>query len=96
MSEFVRCSSGDASPAWTCVLPAGHDDGHIYSPWSQIAAMAEAEIRLRESAMQRVQELHHPVPQQAGVPSGHPVCDGCGFIYPCATIRALDGGESDE
>ena len=60
MSEFVRCSSGATSPAWTCVLPAGHDDGHIYSPWSQIAAMAEAEIRLRESAMQRVRELRVP------------------------------------
>ncbi len=85
MSEFVRCSSGDASPAWTCLLPAGHDDGHIYSPWSQIVAMAEAEIRLRESAMQRVRSIaqHH---LEAGA-SGRWVAQ--------EILVALDGG-SDE
>lgn len=57
MSGFVRCSSGHTGPAWTCVLPAGHDGDHIYSLWSEIATMAEAEIRLHEAAIQRVREV---------------------------------------
>lgn len=95
MSEFVRCSSGATSPTWTCLLPAGHDDGHIYSPWSQIAAMAEAEIRLRESAMQRVRDLHWP--RHDGFDDRIVTCGHCGSgVWPCPTLAALDGGESDE
>lgn len=56
MSGFVRCSSGHTGPAWTCVLPAGHDGEHIYSLWSEIATMAEAEIRLHDAAIQRVKD----------------------------------------
>lgn len=89
MSEFVRCSSGDASPAWTCLLPAGHDDGHIYSPWSQIVAMAEAEIRLRESAIQKVRNIaqHHLQAGAAGAASG---------VWVAQEILAALGGGSDE
>ena len=56
MSGFVRCSSGHTGPAWTCVLPAGHDGEHIYSLWSEIATMAEAEIRLHDAAIERVKD----------------------------------------
>ena len=57
MSEWIRCSEGNTGLAWTCVLPAGHDGDHIYSLWSEIAAMAEAEIRLAEAAIKRVRDM---------------------------------------
>ena len=45
-----RCSDGNCSEAWTCVLPAGHDGDHIYSLWCEIAREAEAAIaRVREA-----------------------------------------------
>ena len=91
MSGFVRCTSGNAGTAWTCVLPAGHDHGHIYTRWSEIAAMAEAEI-------QRVRELHgrhDPNCPYGEDCAGAGLCLACREEYPCATIRALEG-DSDE
>ena len=105
MSGFVRCSSGHTGPAWTCVLPAGHDGEHIYSLWSEIATMAEAEIRLHDAAIQRVRELceQTTVSVSIGCRCYTDECSGtCGagrplswHLNPAAVLAALDG-DSDE
>jgi len=41
-------------------------------------------------ALQRVHKLHKEVPcTEAG--ECCQICDYCGYVYPCATIKALDG-----
>lgn len=43
------------------------------------------------AAIQLVRELHQPVDahEHANVP--HKVCPTCGLIWPCPTIKALEG-----
>ena len=98
-SDFTRCSSGHRAPAWTCVLPVGHDGIHVYSLWSEIAAMAEAEVEALRAQVKAVRELHvahDDCPESMrGECAGYGSCRGCGQRpYPCATIRALDGGDA--
>ena len=102
MSEWIRCSEGNSGPAWTCVLTAGHEGGHIYSLWSEIAAMAESELKTADAKIQAVRELHIltvDVVDGPGGPEDIEHCQECGYIgvdaEPCPTIRILDGG-SDE
>lgn len=56
----------------------------------------ELEIRILDEAIQRVRDLHKPMILD-GAPIGWEACvfcygdDGSPWVYPCPTIRALDG-----
>jgi hypothetical protein len=88
MSEFTRCSRGNITPAWTCVLPAGHDADHIYSLWSEIAAMAEAEINGLQAQVQAVRDVCDKWQEQA---TRFPVRDDWRLYAAQFILRALDG-----
>ena len=62
------------------VTACGPSDRH----WKYRAEKAEATI-------QRVRELHTPYRIMLGHVPTDTNCDGCRRVYPCPTIRALDG-----
>ena len=43
MSEWCQ-GAGNRSPAWTCVLPVGHDGDHVYSLWREIAIISRKQV----------------------------------------------------
>ncbi len=46
------------------------------------------------ATIQRVRDLHHPEPNACECGESHGTyCSECPGYHPCATIRALDGGE---
>ena len=53
----------------------------------------ELEIRYLDESIQRVRELHKPV--EVGIDYGDNYgdlgCPVCNELYPCSTIKALDG-----
>lgn len=48
--------------------------------------LSVAIMKKQDEAVDRVRELHKPVEN-----TGLTECDGCKWIYPCETIKALDG-----
>jgi hypothetical protein len=70
--------------------------------WRTRAEAAEAEVdeltaerdALR-AQVQRVRDLHVPSQTVKSRISGLPVCCRCHDIYPCETLRALDGGDDE-
>ena len=72
------------------------DTGGLCHPDSPCRCCLAAEVEALRAQVQRVRELHAPV----NVPGGNVWCeaqceataDGDSTEWPCATIRALDGG----
>jgi hypothetical protein len=70
--------------------------------WRTRAEAAEAEVdeltaerdALR-AQVERVRDLHVPSQTVKSRISGLPVCCRCHDIYPCETLRALDGGDDE-
>ena len=45
-----------------------------------------------EAAVARVRELHRPYAIRIGLIQGDTNCEACNRVYPCPTIRILEGG----
>ena len=60
---------------------------------ADLLRMAEDGIAARE-AVERVRALHYDATRDGLSLGGF--CRACGHGYPCATIRALDGAETDK
>lgn len=68
----------------------------ILNVWQQVTgakAMLLDCLKIEES-VQRVRELHRPVPctDDDGCCQ---ICDYCGYMYPCVTIKVLDGEQNE-
>ena len=70
-------------------------NGHEWQAAAKRHLDLATEYRLRaeqaEATIQRVRELHTPYRIMLGHVPTDTNCEGCRRVYPCPTIRALDG-----
>ena len=64
-------------------------------PIETVLRLTRARAEKAEAAIARVRELHTPYRIMLGHVPTDTNCEGCRRVYPCPTIRALDGDSDD-
>lgn len=78
---------------WTMTVPTREDDSDIlFSKLADGVLALLDRVETAEQALQRVREQHQPRMNSMSALYPEPLCS-CQSIYPCPTIRALEGDE---
>jgi len=101
MSEYnVRAGDNDSSYGTFSTLEAAERALRMvqrHDPEARIVVKYDWQARalMAEAAIRRVGELHIPYSIMMGLIPTDTNCEGCNRVYPCPTMRALDGERDD-